>query len=185
MDSRHFDELVITLAQSRRSLVAGALTAAAGLLGIQAAAARHHKPRKPRPQPNEFGCVDVGKPCRNSGNCCSGVCKGKKGRKRCRAHHTGTCKQGGVGHCLEPSVETCNGNAACACARTTAGSDVCVQAAPSGFDYCTDCSRDGDCEALGYPKGSVCLPTHEGACAGGCDSDRACFVPCGAEWPLP
>lgn len=185
MDSQHFDELMRTLAQSRRSLVAGALTAAAGLLGIQAATARRRKPRKPRAQPNEFGCVDAGKPCQNNGSCCSGVCKGKKGRKRCQAHHTGTCKQGGAGHCLESSVETCNDRTDCACVRTTSGSDVCVQTAPSGFDYCADCARDTDCEALGYPRGSVCLPLHEGFCAGACDSDRACFVPCGAEWPLP
>jgi hypothetical protein len=146
---------------------------------------RKRKKRLPTATPNEFGCIGVGDRCQDAAQCCSGICDGRKGEKTCRAHHTGTCPQGGEGQCTnqDPSLDACNGTADCFCSRTTAGSDVCVAYAPSGADFCTDCVTDANCEAIGYPAGSVCLPLHEGMCAGACESNRACFPPCGAEWP--
>ena len=191
MDSSQFDGFARSLAGSRRSLVSGILALAAtggALLTRTTGAKKKGRPnKKPKiGQPNEFGCLDVGQRCASAAQCCSSVCRGKKGKKTCRAHDTGTCQQGGAGHCIEqdPSRLSCNGSSDCACARTTAGSDACVANAPSGFDYCTGCVTDGDCEAVGYPAGSVCLPLHEGICAGACDSNRACFPPCGAAWPV-
>jgi hypothetical protein len=151
---------------------------------------KHKKRRKKVEQladaPNAFGCIDVGDLCQNDAQCCSGICDGKQGKKTCRAHHTGTCQQGGEGHCVDPDPSrwSCNGTSDCACLRTTAGSDACVADAPSGFDYCSDCVRDSDCEAIGYPEGSVCLPLIEGYCATTCPNQRACFPPCGSEWPI-
>src|SRR5687768_12225265 len=79
---------------------------------------------------NQYGCIEVGQPCRgDSSLCCSGICegtapkKGKPDRRVCAAHDTGTCKQDGV---LAP----CNNRTNCGCFRTTAGSDVCAELFP-------------------------------------------------------
>jgi hypothetical protein len=190
MNSSPFDNLIRSLTQSRRSLFGGALAAVTGFVVKPDADAKKKRKRKGRKQkaaePNAFGCIDVGDPCQTAAQCCTGICQGKKGRKTCRAHHTGTCQQGGEGHCTDPDPArlACNGTSDCACVRTTAGSDACVADAPSGIDYCTDCVTDSDCEEIGYPEGSVCLPLHEGYCVSTCPNQRACFPPCGSEWPI-
>lgn len=192
MDHARFDALARALFGSRRTLLAGALALPANQLGASETDARKRRRRKKPKQrqtadaPNAFGCISVGERCQDASQCCSGVCDGSSGEKTCRAHHTGTCPQGGEGYCedLDPARDACNGTEHCLCARTTAGSDACVADAPSGFDYCTGCVSDRDCEAIGYPAGSVCLPLHAGFCAGLCPNDRACFPPCGTEWPV-
>src|SRR5687768_12771659 len=93
---------------------------------------KKNKKKKKSPQPafNQYGCLEVGQPCRgDSSLCCSGICegtapkKGKPDRRVCAAHDTGTCKQDGV---LAP----CNNRTNCGCFRTTAGSDVCAELFP-------------------------------------------------------
>jgi hypothetical protein len=188
MDGSQFDNATRFFAHSRRSLFAAVLVMTAGRLGISDAEARKkrkHKKRKQRAAaPNEFGCIGVGDLCQNADQCCSGICDGSKGKKTCRAHHTGGCPQGGAGQCTDPerSQGSCNGD--CFCARTTAGSDVCAADATRGINYCSDCATDADCQDIGFPAGSVCLPLHEGTCAGVCGSNRACFPPCGTAWPF-
>ncbi|MGH2618407.1 MAG: hypothetical protein ACRDJC_24515, partial [Thermomicrobiales bacterium] len=51
---------------------------------------------------------------------------------------------------------------------------------------CADCKKDADCEALGFPTGSACLPWSDGQCADDCDEiGMVCAIPCGAEIPEP
>jgi hypothetical protein len=158
---------------SRRHLLRGLAGAGLGL-GVArlpgSAEAKKKGKKKPRKgRPNAFGCLEVGDPCRNAAQCCSGICKGKKGVRRCRAHDTGTCKQDGV---LAP----CNNRTNCGCFRTTAGSDICAELFPPSD--CAECQRDADCLDLGFPAGSACGP-------GPCEGGMACYVPCGAEIPDP
>ena len=40
------------------------------------------------------GCKNVGRKCQRARQCCSGVCRGKKDKKRCKAHDSGGCRGG-------------------------------------------------------------------------------------------
>jgi hypothetical protein len=131
----------------------GALAVAWGLtaagLPVSVAKNRRHKPKK-----NEFGCLNVGKPCNGKNHkCCSGICKGKrpkKGKKdksKCVAHNVAGCQVGQDG-CL-------NLDAACGiaglCYRTTGKAGFC---GTSGS--CTGCKKDTECEAEHGP-GAACV----------------------------
>jgi hypothetical protein len=141
-----------------------------------------HKAKAKKAKPNEFGCLSVGKACKSDDQCCTGICEGKQDKK-CRAHDTGTCDQKADDFCAAPSQDTlCNGSPTCACVRTTAGSTFCVDTS-SGASACADCQNDANCEALGFPPGSACAPFTEGVCAGMCEGDMACVVPCGFQPP--
>ena len=71
-------------APSRRDVLRGLAGAAFGLgvarLPELAEAKKKRKGKsksKPRaPQPNAYGCRNVGATCANSGQCCSGICEG-------------------------------------------------------------------------------------------------------------
>jgi hypothetical protein len=140
---------------------------------------------------NEYGCIEVGQPCRgDSALCCSGICEGaapaagQPDESRCVAHDMGTCQQGGPGVCTSdaPQNLTCNNNARCRCISTTAGSNVCAALRPLP-EMCATCQRDADCIALGFPAGSACAPFSEGHCGGACSSGMVCLTPCGFEAP--
>ena len=148
------------------------------------------KKKSPQPVVNQYGCLEVGQPCRgDSSLCCAGICEGtaptKKGKSdtsRCVAHDTGTCQQDGPGICTSASSAniSCNNDSSCRCFSTTAGSNVCAH-----FDRraCASCQRDADCIALGFPAGSACTPFAEGFCAGQCASGMTCVIPCGVKLP--
>lgn len=171
MDSTRFDALVRSLAESRRSLLAGALALGAGRIAAPAVEAKRKKrKRKKKPKmasPNAFGCLNVGDPCQAADQCCSGICDGTKGKRTCLAHDTGTCKQDG-------QLVPCNNRTNCGCFTTTGGSDVCAELFPPSA--CAACRRDADCEALGFPQGSACISFD-------CESGFACMVPCGKAPP--
>jgi hypothetical protein len=180
---------------SRRDVLRGLVGAVFGL-GVgrvpDFAEAKKKKGKKKRPKkakPNAYACLSVGVECKNAGQCCSGICQGKK----CRAHDTGTCGQDLQGWCLVGAAEDgarhiCNNNQLCRCHRTTAGSVFCADFFPSddpGVDpRCVDCQKDADCLALGFPPGSACAPVSQGYfCAGACPTGMACLTPCGYEPP--
>jgi hypothetical protein len=197
MDHDRFDALTRSLGvhASRRSLsraVAGSglgaiLGSAFGALAVDAKQKRHkkkNKRKKPKkPKFNAFGCVSVGKTCKNAEQCCSGICTGKKGNRTCRAHDVGTCDQAAPGICEagNPLFSVCNGKSDCACFRTTGGSSICGALFNPGLSECAACRRDADCVALGFPPGSSCAPIG-GAflCAGLCETGLACMMPCGS-----
>jgi hypothetical protein len=142
---------------------------------------RKHKVKKAKP--NAFGCLDVGDPCQNADQCCSGICEGKKGQKHCQAHDTGPCDQEVAGFCESagPTQTRCENRPECFCLQTTGESTICgTTLEPSA---CADCRKDADCEAQGFPAGSSCVPFSEGNCAGLCETGMACVAPCGATPP--
>src|SRR5688500_16952446 len=181
-----FPAVTQTLARlpTRRDIVRGLAGAGLGLAGLRlsglAGAKQKHarskrkKKNRKRPQPvvNQYGCLEVGQPCKgDSTRCCSGVCEGKKPKKgkkdtrRCVAHGTGTCEQDQLTLCevYNPAPAPCN-NAACVCVRTTADSSFCGTTAV-GVSDCAACQRDSDCQALGFAAGSACVPWSTGTCA--------------------
>ena len=190
MEAQRFDtfaRLMVRPAARRRLLFGLAAGPFLGLIAArladdtEAKKKRKRKKRKDKkPQPNEFGCLEVGQSCKNADQCCSGICEGKK----CRAHHTGTCIQDSPGACTaeNPAALKCNNAGGCLCFGTTAGSLACVYAVA---EICAECTRDPDCEALGFPPGSVCVPFSVGACAGMCESGMACLLPCPDELDEP
>jgi hypothetical protein len=196
MDAMSFDQLTRQLLGERtRRAIFGRLAALslAGPLGLwvahddaDAKKKRKRKRKDKHAKPNEFGCLEIGDPCQSEEQCCSGICAGKKGQRKCRAHDTGTCVQGMPGLCTAANPETtrCN-NADCSCYRTTAGSNVCSSDDTHDFEVCVDCQRDADCQELGFPPGSSCTVVSQGRCAGECESGTACLLPCGFVPPGP
>jgi len=217
MNRNHFDALARSLgaSASRRELGRtlaggglGALVASAfGTLDVDAKQkpkrkkTRKKPKKKPQPQPeprsepqtppplvfNEYGCIEVGQPCRgDSALCCAGICQGaapdegQPDQSRCVPHDVGNCGQNAAGVCLavNPALSLCN-NASCFCFGTTAGSNVCGDSfGPSGTRGAA-CQKDADCVALGFPAGSACAPVSEGNCSGYTENGMACVTPCG------
>jgi hypothetical protein len=144
MDGHEFDDVFRSLARSRRSLFTGALAMAAGWLSLPDVAARNRRKRKSRKaRPNVFGCLNVGVTCKNAGQCCSGVCEGKKGKRKCQAHDSGTCSAGG-------QIAECGGTTvACTtslgkpgrCGTTTGNAGYCFT-----FGACSTCKTDVECQ---------------------------------------
>ncbi len=201
MDHDRFDALTRSLGvhASRRSLgraLAGGglgalLGSAFGALAVDAKQKRHkkkNKKKKPKkPKPNAFGCLNVGDACKTPDQCCSGICEGKKNKRKCLAHDTGTCNQEAAGVCTGavPALSACNNRTNCGCFRTTADSNYCAELFGEGLSQCATCQRDADCVAMGLPPGSACAPVSEGFCAGVCPSGMACLIPCGSGPPPP
>jgi hypothetical protein len=175
---------------SRREVLRGLAGVGLGLGALHPPAAadakkkRRRKKRKPKVTPNHYGCLEVDDPCKTADQCCSGICEGKKDKKRCRAHGTGTCNQELPGLCSNtPTIAACNGSATCFCMSTTANSAFCAQL---GVSVCTECQKDADCVAQGLPPGSACLPTTGILCTNDCpETGMVCMPPCGVEIPGP
>jgi hypothetical protein len=114
--------------------------------------AKKQRKKKKKARPNAFGCLDVGDPCKNADQCCSGICEGKKGKRKCRAHGAGSC---------QTDYDGCNGLVAVCgtagfCFRTTGNASFC--GGPGG--NCMVCAKDADCEPTHGP-GAACV-----VCAG-------------------
>jgi hypothetical protein len=98
-------------------------------------------------------CKNVGKKCKKK-DCCSGVCQGKKRRKKCKAHGAGGCQSG-------EQTGSCDGaNVAC---TTSAGEDGLCQTTTGNAGYCSG-------------SGLICTPCQKDAdCRGFCGPDAACI----------
>jgi hypothetical protein len=171
MDSDRFDALTRTLIDpaSRRALLGAAL---AGALAALAPATGARKKRK-KAKFNSFGCVDVGKYCKNPGQCCSGRCEGHK----CKAHDKGDCPEGDKDGCDGPVV-SCTSNAGGAngsCNTTTGKAPYCA------FDgTCFPCNKDADCSPFCGPDAAcifctACPETGNTTCSG--PSPNSCTFP--------
>jgi len=167
MDASRFDRLTRTLVgmRSRRHLLAALL---AGLTGSISGNS---------PTRAGSGCKNVGRKCQRAKECCSGICKGKKGKKRCKGHDSQGCqpKQGG-GVCVGMPV-ACNtsGGATGSCVTTTGNAGYCAAA---GLSECTACKRDADCRTVcgkraacghcpnlcGYTGGTICFGPEPNSC---------------------
>jgi hypothetical protein len=175
MDERLFDALARSFATPRprrsalRFLTGGAL---AGILGGRRLA--DVKAAKGR-------CKRIGKPCKRSRQCCSGICSGRKGRKKCREHDVGTCPAGSNSCELGVRI-ACNGDESCGCFGTRGGGRFCGN---GELFACVACTRDAECTARGFPPGSACIAL-SGPCLGACAGEgtvTACVPPCDAPNP--
>ncbi len=110
-----------------------------------------NKKKKKKIKRNGFGCVNVGNSCKNDGQCCSGICEGKKDKKKCKAHDESTC-QDGQDFCLGVNVPctTTFGDAG-QCTTTTGEAPYCFQDGD-----CFPCSKDKDCEPI-FGAGAACI----------------------------
>ena len=157
MDSTQFDHLARALSRRlhrRRALTGLGLSLLGSVLPGLASAA---------PNVNPFGCRNVRQRCKRASQCCSGICKGKPGKKHCKAHDTGGC-QAGDGQC-SPGALPCT---------TSTGRDGTCQTTTGNAGFCEDgggcqaCTRDSDCQQTGNKRGAciVCTACQQGtACA--------------------
>jgi hypothetical protein len=157
LDANRFDALARSLEDGfpRRAALGAALGAGfASLLSrfgadeADAKQKRKKRKRKKKIKKNAFGCVNVGNVCKNSGQCCSGICQGKKGKKKCKAHNALDCPIG-ADTCLEQIECGSTGE----CFLTTGAGSFCGLTSPT---ECVVCAKDADCEALGFGVGAAC-----------------------------
>jgi hypothetical protein len=179
MDGESFDAVVqrVAVVASRRGVLRAGVGALAGValgaigtaLGFAEAEATH------------FTCRHDGSGCKRADQCCSSICTGKRGKKKCRPHGTGTCDQqvGGICDVANPAQLLCNNSTTCVCIRTTAGSSYCGEN-NTAVSHCAECQSDADCERQGFPAGSACAPFANGTCAGKCPTGMLCMAPCGS-----
>jgi hypothetical protein len=174
--------------QPRRALLGGfvgGLAARFGRVlappGVDARSKRRNKGKKrgkrrrkaQAPRFNQFGCLDVGQPCRGaSARRCSGICQGRKpktGKKdesRCVAHNTGGCSAGPRPEfCFGEDVDcTMSDGTSGACGTTTGNAGYCFNIVLSS----QPCTKDVDCRQDGFPTAAciLCLAGDDTHCVG-------------------
>lgn len=153
MDATNFDALTRLIAgpASRRRIAAAAL-AVLGLARLQEESAAGP------------GCKNVGKPCDKDKDCCSGICKGKKDKKTCKAHDAAGCSKNN-GACGGKTCTTSAGQEG-TCFTTTGNAGYCADDA-----FCLPCNEDKDCRPFCGAKAACircteCSNTGNRACAG-------------------
>jgi hypothetical protein len=157
---------------SRRDVLRGLASAGLGLGLVSLAdrtAAKQRKPKKRKPKPNAYGCLNVGAACKNAGQCCSNICTGKKGKRKCAAHDRRIC-QVEQDLCTTGVNAVCDiTNSNCQCVRTTGNAAFCGDVSLGLISLCRNCSRDVDCEGEFGPGaaciafGGICEPVCPGA----------------------
>jgi hypothetical protein len=173
MDTTRFDRWTraLTASASRRTTLVGLTLGGFALANRPNSAAAGKKSKKLKR--NTYGCVDVGKTCRgNSGNCCSGICEGKKPKKgkkdksSCVAHNALGC-QVEQDQCAGAPAQ-CGFNPMGICYRTTGNASYC-----GVLGSCLACRTDADCVAHnGFGQDAACVVCSECALTGG----TACFA---------
>lgn len=180
MDAPDFDHLTraISIRIQRRRLAGllGMGAAGLGAIGLSDSAEakkNKNKKKKKKVKRNDFDCVDVGKFCKNNGQCCSGICQGKKDKKKCKAHDESTC-QAGQDFCLgvEVSCTTTTGSTG-SCAITTGKASYCFEDGD-----CFPCSKDSDCVPL-LGAGAACI-----VCTGECLGENPQSTACVSTSPV-
>jgi hypothetical protein len=165
MDGHRFDLLSKSLAtrDSRRStlqaLAASVLAIGLGGLGLEDASAQ---------------CKPEGKKCKKSGQCCSGKCKGKKGKKKCRCRALKEPCTGTTGD------NTCCGDLLCSTSACEPGNRCCRPLGESCSSTCDCCSQGAQCVSgeccLG--EGGLCGFVGDAGCCPGLFCDAASGVTC-------
>jgi hypothetical protein len=172
LDPIRFDTLTrnFTGNASRRGIL-GTWLAVLGLGTLPpASGVTKQKNRKQKLQRNAFGCVNVGGKCRgNDGNCCSGICDGKKPKKgdkdrsRCAGHDASTCLAG-QNTCAGTFFPCVSSRSPLAqCVITTGNASYCA-----GDVTCRSCARDTDCPPEEFEAGAACIV------CGDCAETTAC-----------
>jgi hypothetical protein len=160
LDDRSFDTLARLIGATTRraavtALAAGALGLVLGLRDAEAGAA---------------GCLNPGRSCSRGKQCCSGLCKGPKGRKRCRTAPGQSICTIRDDTCRTDINRDCGvGPLACRCWTTTAGRAFCSESGSTGV---AGCERDADCVAA-VGAGAACVRG-----GGDCAFETICLRPC-------
>lgn len=194
MDGNRFDHVTRSLfaASSRRGLLHGLVGIALGTVvaTLPIATSAKKKNKKKKIDRNAFGCVNVGNKCAGKdGNCCSGICEGKKPKKAqkgkkakkdkssCLAHNAGICTPA-MDTCIAGNVPCNPANDKCFCALTTGNAGFCGDFAAGPIALCRVCKTDPDCEAE-FGDGAACI-VMGGVCAAFCPAtgNTACAPPC-------
>lgn len=148
MDAQDFDRVARVAATRlpRRAL--------AGLFGLSSLGVISHaqaKKKHKKVKRNSFGCVNVGKYCKNDGQCCSGICSGKKRKHKCKPHDERTC-QSGQDFCHSVTTPcTTSADFEGLCAITTGKASYCFS-----DGGCFPCVKDKDCEPT-FGTGAACV----------------------------
>jgi hypothetical protein len=164
MDAARFDTLTRSLTgggSSRRRLLTGL---AGSALGVVATALRIEDTHA-----SHFGCRHWKDDCRRNSQCCSGLCRGPKGKKTCRAHNRGGCALAD-NFCAGGEDNRCGGGS-CICNITTGKAPHC-----GGTVFCpaVECQRDADC---GEP-GAACIAVAGCQGCGSPATQNFCQRPC-------
>jgi hypothetical protein len=176
MNRNRLDDLTRSLFSrpSRRHLVASLVGGVFGTnttLFPQVLTAKKKRRRKKRKKKkvtfNDFGCVNVGSFCKDSSQCCSGICDGKMGKQTCQAHDQTTCQAGQDNYCSGGPPLPCDTSAGYsgACVHTTGNASYCQYTAS-----CHACSKDADCVPFCGSRSACivadeCCPSTGTACA--------------------
>jgi hypothetical protein len=167
VDANRFDRLTRSLSTktSRRQTLAALLLGSAGLaVPVDWVVAGP-------------GCKNVGRKCKRSTQCCSGVCKVKKGKNRCKAHDTGGCRAG-------VQELACGGEDDALCTTADGAEGVCdTTTGNAGFctvnGACFPCAKDAECRPICGPRAACIVCADECADQGG----TACVGPGECEFP--
>jgi hypothetical protein len=151
MDGRHFDQLTLRLAmlRAKRRGVIAALVATIPF-------ARNGTAILAGP-----GCKDVGTRCKRKSDCCSNICRGRRGRKKCKSHDTGGCQAGQIeAFCGGTTVQcTTSSGLPGSCNTTSGNAGYC-----SREGACVSCTKDLDCQNQ-FGAGAACVKC--ATCPGG------------------
>jgi len=175
MDADGFDALARTLG-SRRSVLRGLIGAVAAVVARSEVAGQ------------TTVCLAPGLKCRKSGQCCSGGCKKRRGRRtgKCKPCAAGQVYCAGVPACLGCcSDEDCGGNPCdnVSCAACPRGkklcNGICVDTS-NDQAHCGDCNRtcNGD-----FCSGGTCYcKTFCNICTRCCGIFGCSHYDCGCTW---
>jgi hypothetical protein len=175
MDSDRFDGLArsVSTLLSRRTLATLLGFGAFAWPRVAGAKKKHKHKHKKKIKRNSFGCVNVGNFCTKSSQCCSGICQGQKGKKKCQAHDASTC-QSGNDVCVNGVPQPCTTSTGHPgdCTRTTGNASYCET-----DGECFACKQDADCVPfcgagaaciicpVGCgPNGTACVGLTDGVC---------------------
>jgi hypothetical protein len=110
MDTARFAALAraFTAMLSRRTFATAFALSGVAMPGlVDAKKHKHRHKKRKRGKFNDFGCVNGGKFCKNDDQCCSGICQGKKDKKKCKAHDIGGCQPGSATPACGGTEVTC------------------------------------------------------------------------------
>ena len=170
MDTARFAALAraVTAMVSRRAFAAAlALSGVAIPDLVDARKRKRRRKKKKKVKFNDFGCVNVGKFCQNNGQCCSGICQGKKDKRKCKAHDTGGCQPGSAAPACGGTEVICTTSPGGEgrCGTTTGNAGYCFNAVALG----PTCTKDAECQAVLSSETAACVqcPPGEPFCASG------------------
>jgi hypothetical protein len=182
MDEHRFTVWIRALGglPSRRDVLRGLVSMGLGFSAARQpdgaeAKKKHRHTHKKKVTFNDFGCVNVGGFCKNDEQCCSGICRGKKDKRTCKAHDSGSCQAGQDSCMTGGSGVPCTTNTGSPgfCVSTTGAAEYCAQ-----DGNCFACAKDADCVPICGPQAAciVCAAcTETGGTA--CDGAACTFPP--------